>query len=38
MASDSAEKMTVSRQGDVTVVKFESGEFYEIVDAMIFGG
>jgi hypothetical protein len=37
-ASDSAEKMTVSRKGDVTVVKFESGEFYEIVDAMIFGG
>jgi hypothetical protein len=30
--------MTVSRKGDITVVKFESGEFYEIVDAMIFGG
>ena len=38
VASDSAEKMTVSRKGDITVVKFESGEFYEIVDAMIFGG
>ena len=38
VASDSAEKMTVSRKGDVTVVKFESGEFHEIVDAMIFGG
>jgi hypothetical protein len=38
VASDSSEKMTVTRQGDVTVVKFESGEYYEIVDAMIFGG
>jgi hypothetical protein len=38
VASDSAEKMTASRKGDITVVKFESGEFYEIVDAMIFGG
>ena len=38
VASDSAEKMTVSRKGDITVVTFESGEFYEIVDAMIFGG
>ena len=38
VASDSAEKMTVTRKGDITVVKFESGEFYEIVDAMIFGG
>ena len=38
VASDSAEKMTVSRKGDVTVVKFESGEFHEIVDAMIVGG
>jgi hypothetical protein len=38
VASDSFEKMTVTRQGDVTTVKFESGEFYEIVDAMIFGG
>jgi len=38
VASDSSEKMTVTRQGDVTTVKFESGEYYEIVDAMIFGG
>ena len=38
VASDSAEKMTVTRKGDVTTVKFESGEYYEIVDAMIFGG
>ena len=32
-ASDSSEKMTITRQGDVTTVKFESGESYEIVDA-----
>ncbi len=38
VASDSSQPMTASRKGDVTVVKFESGEFYEIVDAMIFGG
>jgi hypothetical protein len=38
VASDSSEKMTVTRQGDVTTVKFESGEFYEIVDALVFGG
>ena len=38
VASDSAEKMTITRKGDVTIVKFESGEYYEIVDAMIFGG
>ena len=38
VASDSAEKMAVTRKGDVTTVKFESGEYYEIVDAMIFGG
>ena len=30
--------MTFTRKGDVTTVKFESGESYEIVDAMIFGG
>jgi hypothetical protein len=30
--------MTVTRKGDITVVTFESGEFYEIFDAMIFGG
>ena len=38
VASDSPEKMTASRTGDVTTVKFESGEFYEIVDALIIGG
>jgi hypothetical protein len=38
VASDSAEPMTVSRKGDLTVVRFESGEYYEIVDAMVFGG
>jgi hypothetical protein len=30
--------MTVTRQGDVTTVKFDSGEHYEIFDALIFGG
>jgi hypothetical protein len=30
--------MTVTRQGDVTTVKFESGEYYEIVDALVIGG
>jgi hypothetical protein len=38
VASDSFEKMTASRQGDVTTVTFESGERYEIFDALIFGG
>ena len=38
VASDSSEKMTVTRKGDVTTVKFDSGEYYEIVDAIIFGG
>ncbi len=38
VASDSSDTMTFTRQGDVTIVKFESGEFYEIVDALIFGG
>jgi hypothetical protein len=38
VASDSSEKMTVTRQGDVTRVKFESGESYEIVDALVIGG
>jgi len=37
-ASDSSEKMTFTRNGDVTTVKFESGESYEIVDALIIGG
>jgi len=38
VASDSSEKMTVTRKGEVTTVKFESGEFYEIPDLLIFGG
>jgi len=38
VASDSAETMTVTRKGDVTTVKFESGEYYEIVDALVIGG
>jgi hypothetical protein len=37
-ASDSSETMTFTRQGDVTTVKFESDESYEIVDALIIGG
>jgi hypothetical protein len=38
VASDSAEAMTVTRQGDVTTVTFESGERYAIPDALITGG
>jgi hypothetical protein len=38
VASDSSEKMTATRKGDVTTVKFESGEYYDIVDALIIGG
>lgn len=38
VASDSFEKMTVTRKGDVTTVTFGSGEFYEIPDLLIFGG
>jgi hypothetical protein len=38
VASDSSQPMMASRKGDVTVVKFESGEFYEIVDALVIGG
>jgi hypothetical protein len=30
--------MTFTRQGDVTTVKFESGESYDIPDAFIMGG
>jgi hypothetical protein len=37
VASDSFESMKVTRQGDVTNVKFDSGEYYEIIDALIFG-
>ena len=38
VASDASEKMTVTRNGEVTTVKFESGGFYEIPDLLIFGG
>jgi len=38
VASDSAEPMTSTRQGDVTTVKFDSGERHEIPDALVFGG
>jgi hypothetical protein len=38
VASDSTEKMEVTRKGDVTTVRFASGERYEIVDALVFGG
>jgi hypothetical protein len=38
VASDSSESMTVTRQGDITTVKFESGEHYEFFDALISGG
>jgi len=36
--SDSAEPMTVTRQEDTTIVKFESGERHEIPDAFVIGG
>jgi len=36
--SDSAEPMTFTRQGDTTIVKFESGERHEIPDAFVIGG
>jgi hypothetical protein len=38
VATDSPETFTVPRKGDVTIVKFENGEFYEIVDAFVTGG
>ena len=38
VVSDSAEPMTFTRQGDVTTVKFESGERHEIPDAFVVGG
>jgi hypothetical protein len=38
VASDSSESMTVSRQDGITTVKFNSGEQYEIIDALVFGG
>ena len=38
VASDSMEKMTVTRQGDVTTVKFDSGEWHAIPDPFVIGG
>ena len=38
VASDSFESMAVTHQSEVTTVKFNSGEYYEIIDALIFGG
>jgi hypothetical protein len=38
VASDSSEKMTVTRQGDVTTVRFESGESYDIPEVFVTGG
>jgi len=38
VASDSAQPMTFSRQGDLTKMKFDEDERLEIPDALIFGG
>lgn len=38
VATDSSQAFTSTRKGDRTTVKFENGEFYEIVDGFIFGG
>ncbi len=38
VASDSMDKMTATRQGDETTVKFESGEYHTIPDAFVAGG
>jgi hypothetical protein len=38
VSSDAMDQFTVDRKNDVIRVKFESGEWYEIVDAMINGG
>jgi hypothetical protein len=38
VVSDSSEKMTVTRKGDLTTVTFESGERHEIPDALVTGG
>jgi len=38
VASDASDKMTFTRQGEVTTVRFESGEFYEIPDPLVIGG
>jgi len=37
-ATDSMDTFEVTRKGDVTTVKFSSGEFYEIPDALVSGG
>jgi hypothetical protein len=38
VASDSAEPMTSSRQGDVVTVRFDGDERYEVPDALLTGG
>ncbi|HQR10906.1 MAG TPA: hypothetical protein PLW68_06200 [Casimicrobiaceae bacterium] len=38
IASDAADAMTYSRQGDLTVVKFGTDERYEVPDAFLAGG
>lgn len=38
VASDSPSPVNFSRQGDVTIVTFDTGERYEIHDALVFGG
>jgi hypothetical protein len=38
VASDSMHPMTASHEGDETVVKFESGEYYRVPDVLLFGG
>lgn len=38
VASDSMEKMAVTRKGEVTTVTFESGESHQIPDALLTGG
>jgi hypothetical protein len=38
VASDSAQPMTSSRQGDLITVRFGSDERYELPDALLAGG
>ena len=38
VASDASSPLTSTRQGDTTIVTFESGERHEIPDALVFGG
>jgi hypothetical protein len=38
VASDSPYPVTFSREGDLTIVMFDTDERYEIPDALIFGG